>query len=185
MKETKKCLREAILGERGAMALYKAFAVKATEEGFPNVAKLFKTLIKAEHIHVHNHLSALGEDFDEGMDTKITDEIMDTAQNVKSALTGEQEEAAEMYPRFNKIIRKEGRTTFYQVAELSVQWAAKAEKVHAKLLKMTLKSLKKGQDLPVDTFFVCRVCGSVEIGELEGQSCKVCGHDKDFFTEVK
>jgi len=57
---TEKNLKEAFAGESQANRKYLAFAKKAEEEGFENVARLFRTGAEAETIHAHGHLKAMG-----------------------------------------------------------------------------------------------------------------------------
>jgi len=59
MKTTKENLQEAFAGESQANQKYRAFAKKAERDGFPNIAKLFKTAAEAERIHAEGHLSSL------------------------------------------------------------------------------------------------------------------------------
>jgi len=58
-KKTVKNLKEAFAGESQANRKYLAFAKKADEDGYPQVAKLFRAAAEAETIHAHNHLRAL------------------------------------------------------------------------------------------------------------------------------
>ncbi len=44
-------LKNAFAGESQANQKYRAFAKKAEQDGFPNVAKLFRTAAEAERIH--------------------------------------------------------------------------------------------------------------------------------------
>ena len=59
MSKSEQDLREAFAGESQANRKYLAFAKKADEEGFHQVAKLFRAAGEAETIHAHNHLRAL------------------------------------------------------------------------------------------------------------------------------
>ena len=52
-------LKEAFAGESQANQKYRAFAKKAEQDGFPNVARLFRTAAEAERIHADGHLRAL------------------------------------------------------------------------------------------------------------------------------
>ena len=54
MPTTKENLKEAFAGESQANQKYRAFAKKAEREGFPNIAKLFKTAAEAERIHAED-----------------------------------------------------------------------------------------------------------------------------------
>ena len=59
MATTESNLKEAFAGESQANRKYLAFAKKAEQDGFINVARLFRTTAEAETIHALAHLSAL------------------------------------------------------------------------------------------------------------------------------
>ena len=61
MTKTDENLKAAFAGESQANRLYLAFAKKAEEEGFPQVAKLFKAAAEAETVHALNHLQVTGQ----------------------------------------------------------------------------------------------------------------------------
>ena len=52
-------LQDAFAGESQANRKYLAFAKKADEDGYPQVAKLFRAAAAAETVHAHAHLRAL------------------------------------------------------------------------------------------------------------------------------
>ena len=53
-------LKAAFAGESQANRMYLAFAKKAEEEGFPQIAILFKAAAQAETVHALNHLTCDG-----------------------------------------------------------------------------------------------------------------------------
>ncbi|KUK00360.1 MAG: Rubrerythrin, partial [Methanobacteriaceae archaeon 41_258] len=53
-------LKEAFAGESQANRKYLAFSKKADEEGYPQIAKLFRAAAAAEAVHARNHLEAMG-----------------------------------------------------------------------------------------------------------------------------
>jgi rubrerythrin len=53
-------LKEAFAGESQARNKYLAFAKKAEQEGFANVARLFRTAAEAELVHALGHFQAMG-----------------------------------------------------------------------------------------------------------------------------
>ena len=87
-------LKEAFAGESQANRKYLAFAEKADEEGFFQVARLFRAAAAAETVHAHNHLTVM-----EG--------IRSTEENLKEAIAGEVEEFKEMYPAFIEKSKEE------------------------------------------------------------------------------
>jgi rubrerythrin len=76
MSSTVENLKNAFAGESQANRRYLAFAKKAEEEGYAQVAKLFRAAAEAETVHALNHLRILGE-------------IKSTAENLNAAVSGE------------------------------------------------------------------------------------------------
>ena len=51
--------------------------------------------------------------------------------------------------------------------------AVEAEKVHAKLYALALEAVKQGKDLSETEFFLCPVCGHIEMGKPP-ENCPIC-----------
>jgi rubrerythrin len=62
-------------------------------------------------------------------------------------------------------------------------YALKAEAVHAKLYQMALEALQQGQDLTGVEFFLCPVCGNIEIGKAP-EVCPICGAKGEKFIKM-
>ena len=58
-KNSEENLKEAFAGESQANRKYLAFSKKADQEGYPQVARLFRAAAEAETVHAHNHLRVL------------------------------------------------------------------------------------------------------------------------------
>jgi len=56
---TEESLKAAFAGESQAAEKYMVFGKQAEEEGFPNVAKLFRAISYAETRHARNHLRVM------------------------------------------------------------------------------------------------------------------------------
>ena len=95
MTKTDENLKAAFAGESQANRLYLAFAKAAEQEGFPQIAKLFKAAAEAETVHAHNHLRVLGQ-------------VKTTADNLSTAVSGETYEFTKMYPQFIEEAKAEG-----------------------------------------------------------------------------
>jgi rubrerythrin len=154
MSKTIDDLKAAFAGESQANRKYLAFAQKADEEGYHQVAKLFRAAAHAETTHALNHLRALGE-------------VKSTAENLKAAIGGENYEVTSMYPDFIKDAEAEGEKRAFT----SFRWAWEVEKVHEDLYRHALESLSK-EAAQVD-YYVCPVCGFVHIGSAP-ERCPVC-----------
>jgi rubrerythrin len=158
-------LKEAFAGESQANQKYRAFARKAEREGFPNVARLFRTAAEAERIHAEGHLAAM-------------EHIGSTAENLQAAFDGETHEYKNMYPPM-----LEQATAEEHKAKRMFGYALEAEEVHAKLYTMALEAVKQGKDLTEVEFYLCPVCGNIEIGKPT-EACKVCGAKAEKFVLV-
>ena len=166
MSKTEDNLKTAFAGESQANQKYRAFAKKAEADGFPNIARLFRTTAEAERIHAEGELGAL-----EG--------VGDTAANLEAAIGGETYEYTEMYPPMLKEAEAEGHR-----AKRIFSFAVKAEAIHASLYKKALEAAKRGEDLTETEFFLCPVCGYIELG-APPETCPICGVKAERFVRVE
>ncbi len=161
MTDTIKNLKEAFAGESQANQKYRAFAKKAENEGYTNVARLFQAAAEAERIHAEGHLKAL-----EG--------IGSTAENLQAAIDGETYEFTEMYPPMLEQAEADAHK-----AKRMFKYATEAEAVHAKLYKLALEAVQQGKDLATD-FYLCPICGYIEFGKPT-EDCPICGTKAEKF----
>jgi rubrerythrin len=165
MPTTENNLKEAFAGESQANQKYRAYAKQAEHEGFPNIARLFRTAAEAERIHAEGHFGALG-----GIGT--------TMDNLQAAIAGETGEYTQMYPPMLQQAQAESHK-----AKRMFGYAVKAEEVHARLYKLALDAAKKGEDLSVTEIHLCPVCGHIEFGKPP-DSCPICGTKGSKFIQV-
>lgn len=156
MPTTQDNLKTAFAGESQANQKYRAFAKKAEQEGFVNIAKLFNTTAEAERIHAEGHLKAL-----EG--------IGSTLDNLQAAISGETYEFEQMYPPMLEQAEAENHS-----AKRMFKYAVEAEAVHAELYARALEAVKAGKDLDVSEIYLCPICGHIEFGEPK-EKCPICG----------
>ncbi len=147
-------LKEAFAGESQANRKYLAFAQKADEEGYAQVAKLFRAAADAETVHAHAHL-------------RVMKGIGSTEENLKEAIGGETHEFKTMYPKMIEEAEKEGE----KEAMLSFKYANAVEEIHAGLYQKALDNL--GNNPSVD-YYVCQYCGNTVEGEAP-EKCPICG----------
>jgi len=158
--------KEALAGESQANRKYQAFSEKAAEEGFKNVAILYKAASEAEAIHAKKLL-------------KVLSLIGSTEKNLEASIEGENHEFTTMYPDFIKTAEGEKRSD----ALLAFTHAMKAEEVHAGLYKKALAAIKAGNDLGREKVFLCPICGNIEIGKVPDK-CPICGVFGKQFREI-
>ncbi len=165
MSTTEQNLKDAFAGESQANRKYLAFARKAEQDGFKNVARLFRTAAEAETIHAHGHLNAMN-----GVGT--------TTDNLRAAVAGETYEYKEMYPPMLQQAEADDHK-----AQRMFGFALKAEAVHANLYEMALQAVMQGKDLAEANFYLCPVCGHIELGQPP-TVCPICGTRGEKFQKV-
>lgn len=165
MATTNENLKEAFAGESQANQKYRAFAKKAEKDGFANIAKLFKTTAEAERIHAEGHLKAL-------------DMIASTADNLQAAIDGETYEFEEMYPPMVDQAVADSHK-----AKTMFKFAVDAEEVHANIYSKALEAVKNGKDLDESEFYLCPVCGYIELGQAP-EKCPICKALGKIFLQV-
>jgi len=123
--KTEENLKKAFSGESQANRKYTAFAMKAMEEGMPEIAQLFMEAAGAETTHALSHL-------------KVMDGIKTTKENLKEAAEGENYEIEEMYPKFIKEAEIEGKKDAVDTFKMAFE----REKHHREMFRKALKELK-------------------------------------------
>jgi len=165
MPSTQENLATAFAGESQANRKYLAFAKQAEKEGYAQIAKVFRAAAEAETIHAHAHLANMG-----GVGT--------TVQNLEAAVAGETYEFTEMYPPMVEQAAAEGHR-----AKKMLDFANRAEKVHAGLFRQALEALRSGKDLSQMDVYLCPFCGDVEFG-VPPEKCPICGAPAAKFQKI-
>ena len=165
MPTTNENLATAFAGESQANRKYLAFARQADREGLPQIAKLFRAAAEAETLHALAHLGNMG-----GVGT--------TLQNLEAAVKGETYEFTEMYPPMVEQAKGEGHK-----AKTMLDFANRAEKVHAGLFRQALEALRAGKDLSQMEVYLCPFCGDVEFG-VPPEKCPICGAPAAKFQKI-
>jgi rubrerythrin len=161
---SKENLMEAFAGESQANRKYLAFAKKADEDGFTQVAKLFRAAAAAETVHALNHLEIVGG-------------INETKENLQEAINGETEEFTDMYPNFIAEAKAEKNDKALWTFDV----ANKVEEIHATLYKKALENLGDNQETD---FYVCALCGNT-VEEEPPEICPICGAAKSEFMKIE
>jgi rubrerythrin len=160
-------LQAAFAGESQANRKYIAFSRKAEQEGFPNIAKLFKAAAEAETVHALSHLQTMKQ-------------VGSTNENLKAALEGEVYEHTKMYPEFIKEAESENKNS----AKITFSYANQVEKVHADFYQRAINAINAGKDIEKTQYYVCQTCGYTAEGAAP-DTCPVCGSPKQRFKLVE
>jgi rubrerythrin len=127
MARTDDNLKIAFSSESQTNIEYLAYAHRALEDGFTEVAQIFREAAGAEVVHALSHLKAM-------------DVVSTTKENLKEAAEGESLEIMSMYPKFIREAEEEGR----QEAADSFRIAFEREKHHRDMFRQALKELAQG-----------------------------------------
>ena len=128
LTRTERNLWSAIVSEAMAYLKYNAYAHKALEEGYPEVAQIFQEVAGAETIHGLNHLRVAGD-------------VGTTPENLHAVTIGESREFSTIYPRMIRDAQEEGR----QDAADSFALALEREQHHLDMFSRALEQLEARQ----------------------------------------
>jgi VIT1/CCC1 family predicted Fe2+/Mn2+ transporter/rubrerythrin len=122
---TNRNLWMAFVEEAKANRVYLAYAMRALEEGHPEVAEVFFEVGGAETAHALGHLRVLGE-------------VGSTHENLKRVIEEEMREASIMYPRMIRQAEAENRSDAADAFRLAFE----GESRHAKLFQQAFERLR-------------------------------------------
>ena len=160
--KTLKNLKAGFIAESQAHLRNLAFAMKADQEGYSQVARLFRAIAEAEAVHAFNHLRLLGG-------------VSSTQENLESAFERENL-AGNSYPQFVRAANEEDNADVATV----LSYSRDVEKGHATLYKKALAYMMAEDEVE---YHVCQVCGYVSDGVLPDE-CPICGAPKEKFRRV-
>lgn len=158
-------LAGAFAGESKAAVRNTAFARKAREEGYDQVARLFQAVAEAEQVHAHEFLKYL-----EGV-------VGDTADNLQAAFENEIKAKDDIYPELLEKAYAEKR----EDVVWSLVRSRDVEARHADLYKNALNALASDKDLD---YHVCLVCGYV-FDDTPPDNCPICRAERRNFKPIK
>ena len=164
--KTEANLWKAFAGESQARNKYTFFASVAKKEGYEQIAAIFTETAANEKEHAEIWFKELGG-------------IGNTAENLKAAAAGENEEWTSMYKEMAETAREEG---FDRLAYL-FESVGKIEKEHEERYLTLLGNVEnhlvfqRGEEV----IWVCRNCGHVYVGKEAPKVCPVCAHPQAYF----
>lgn len=108
MQKTERNLWTAFIDEAKANRMYVAYAIKAREEGYPEIADLFLEAADAETEHALKHFETMGE-------------IRSTLDNLRRVVEDEAVEFETIYPRFIADAEKDGRQDAIETFRIALE----------------------------------------------------------------
>lgn len=181
--KTEQNLLKSFAGESQARNRYTFFASVAKKEGYEQIAAVFMETAEQEKEHAKRFFKFL-----EGGPLEITatfpaGKIGTTAENLKAAAEGENEEWSDMYPEFAAVAEEEGFTAIAAV----FRNIATVEAEHEKRYRTLLARVEAGKvfERNEEILWQCRNCGFVYKGKTAPKACPACAHPQAFFEEKK
>lgn len=180
--QTEKNLLTSFAGESQARMRYTYFASVAKKEGYEQIAAIFTETADQEKEHAKRMFKWL-----EGGMVEITASypagvIGTTAENLKAAAAGENEEWTTDYPHFADVADAEG----FPAIAIMYRNISMAEKGHEERYLALLKNIEEGTVFKKEeeTVWQCRNCGYIHVGKEAPEVCPACLHPQAHF-EVK
>ena len=181
-------LQNAFRVELIAHKRYVRFWPKALNEGYPNIAYLFRAFSASEKIHADNYefvLNSLGREVEGNLAIDVN--VNDTKTNLRESANNELEKIKKVYPDFLAQLEKEG----HEEAIVNCMYAWKSHKQHEKKINEIHKYAGaffgsvaiKIEGLKFD-FYVCKVCGST-IDQAPVSPCNICNRSKSNYGRVE
>ena len=176
---TEQNLLKAFAGESQARNRYEFFSKVARNEGYIQISNIFQKTANQEKEHAKRFFKFL-----EGGDVTITasypaGKIGTTAENLKAAAMGENEEWSKLYPEFAEIAKQEG----FPEVSIAFKMIAKVEVEHERRYLKFLKNIEEGAvfQKKEKVRWVCTNCGYIHEGEKALENCPACQHPKAYF----
>ena len=161
MDKIQDALNQAYTGEAKAELRLKVYAQKAEDEGYNQMAKLFRVIAFSEEIHGARAL-------------KVLKEIKSTEENLAASFESEKQVAEVAYDHFVKLAEAEGN----KEAVLHFSQSKDVEETHAKLYKEAMSHYMEERET---SYYVCKICGYVADGVLPDEY-PVCGAKAKMFV---
>ena len=177
--KTEQNLLKAFAGESQARNRYEMFAKIAKKEGYVQISEIFKETARNEFAHAKRFFRFL-----EGGPVEITAMYPagvegTTAENLKAAAEGENEEHTILYPEFAQIAKEEG---FPEIGA-AFKAIASVEVAHEKRYLELLANIEANRVFKRENkvMWKCHECGYLHEGFEPPKVCPSCKHPQDYF----
>ena len=169
--KTEQNLHTALSGESQAYLRYRWFEKKAKDDGYVEIADIFRETADNEKEHAEIWFRYLG-----GWSS--------TENNLDTAAGGEHFEWSTMYAEFEQTAKEEG----FEALALLFAKVADIEKRHEERYRKYMTDVKNGvcfTSNSADTKWICLNCGHVVVGKEPPKMCPVCSHDQGYFARME
>lgn len=165
--------------ECNAHALYLEFAKKADEEGYHQVASMFRAVARAEEVHAQGFADLIKSSGGTPHAEVEAPVVKSTKENLEAAVASEDFDKDVKYPRFIQQATKEHN----KVAEVCFTYSKVAEAEHAAIYDQALNDLDAYRG-GSQNFLVCPRCGKTTVA-MNNPTCPTCHTPKEQFVRVQ
>ncbi len=172
-------LLSAFAGESQARNRYEMFAKIAKKEGYVQISEIFKETARNEFEHAKRFFRFL-----EGGAVEITAMYPagiegTTAENLKAAAEGENEEHTILYPQAADVAKAEG----FPEISAAFRAIAKVELAHETRYLKLLENIETNKVFKRENKVIwkCNVCGYLHEGFEPPMVCPSCKHPQEHF----
>lgn len=169
----------AFTGESMTINRYTYYAKVAKKEGYEQLSAIFLETAEHEKSHAKTFYRFL-----EGKAIELNAQfpkaiLGSSAENLKAAISDENQEWTNIYPEFEKIAWEEGFKTIATKFKL----IAKIEQFHAERFKRLLENIDSQMVFKKEASvkWICRKCGFIHEGEFALKNCPACEHPQAYF----
>lgn len=177
--KTEQILINSFAGESQARNRYTYFSKIAKKEGYEQIAGIFLETAENELEHAKLFYKHIGNNPNAHVDAFYPFELGTTEENLKSAISGEEEEFSVLYYNGELVAKEEG---FEEISD-TFRHVRVSEQHHAKRYRELLEKLQEGTLFKKDTKqeWKCRKCGYIYVGVETPLSCPACHHPRAYF----
>ena len=176
--KTEQILINSFAGESQARNRYTYFAKQAKKEGYEQIAEIFLSTAENEKEHAKLFYEHIGNTIGH-VTGSYPFEFGTTAENLKSAISGEHEEWTLLYAEGEKIAQEEG----FEDISNTFKYIRRSEEHHEKRFQKLLTNIEKGEVFKKnsETEWICRKCAYVIKGKSAPEKCPNCHHPQGYY----
>lgn len=177
--KTEQILINSFAGEAQARNRYTYFSKVAKKEGYEQIAAIFLATAENELEHAKLFYKHIGNNPNAHVDAFYPFELGTTEENLKSAISGEEEEFSVLYYNGELVAKEEG----FEDISNTFRHVRVSEQHHAKRYKELLENLQEETLFKKDRKqeWICRKCGYIHFGMEAPLACPACHHPRAYF----
>ncbi len=163
--KTDERLKESFAKESQTNRKFLAFAAKADQEGYPQVARFFRASAETSAVQAYNLLLTLKG-------------VKGTRENLEETIGDETRKIEQALAETLRVAHEEG----HRGAEAILIYASKVTQMHRDLCQKLLEGMGKPEENIL--YYVCPVCGYIAEENLP-EKCPVCGARRELFKRIE